>query len=393
MNIGIILGAGDGFRLRAGTKKAFVEIFGRPLVWYSLLTFVDADSIDEVVLVLPPVSGGAFKELSEMLAEATPKEKGIIQIAGGKTRFESLKKAYSALQKYYTPSQLKNANIIIHNAANPLVSVREIDEVANMLKKYYSAGVATPVYDTLRRIDLKKTETINRENVWRMQTPQGMRYKVFEEGLKKIKQEPTDDLELAEIQNIKPKIIPCTGYNFKITTESDLELVEDILASKREFTIGFGEDSHAFEKKGRLILGGLEFKKYKKLEADSDGDVMLHAFVAALSQGLNIGSLGLVTDALYEEGVTDSKAYLDHALKLVREQNWGLEKVNFVFEGISPRIDPIAKKLIKSVAELIGAPENIDTISAHTGEGLTAFGRGEGLKCQCLVMMERLWLP
>ncbi|EKD63195.1 MAG: hypothetical protein ACD_51C00322G0006 [uncultured bacterium] len=393
MNIGIILGAGSGWRLHAGTKKAYVELHGRSLVWYSMLAFLDAESIDEMVVVLPEVSNEKFKDLINQLEESSDNEKGIIQISGGKTRFESLRKAHKALSRYFTPAQLKNANIIIHNVANPLVSVAEINQVANMLERYAAAGVAMPMYDTLRRIDVKKTETISRDNLWRMQTPQGLRYEVLNKGIAEMKHEPTDDLELAEIQGIKPKIIPCTPYNFKVTDAGDLEMLEDIMSSKREFTVGFGEDSHAFGKEGNLILGGVEFKKYKKLEADSDGDVMIHALVTALLQGLNIGSLGELTDSLYKKGVKDSKIYLEEAIALLNKENWGIEKINFIFEGLKPKIDPLKTRLIKSISNLLGVPSQYITIAAHTGEGLTAFGKGEGLKCQCLVMMQRLWLP
>ncbi|EKD48206.1 MAG: hypothetical protein ACD_65C00066G0002 [uncultured bacterium] len=393
MNIGIILGAGDGFRLQAGTKKAFVDMFGRPLVWYSLLAFVEADSIDEIIVVLPPISDKAFKELFDSVAHMTPKEKGVIQITGGGTRFESLKEAYKALHQYYTPAQLKNANIIIHNVANPMISLHEINDVAGMLERYSAAGVAIPVYDTVRRINVKKTETISRDNLWRMQTPQGLRYKVLEQGLKEIKHEPTDDLELAEIQGIKPKIIPCTQYNFKITTDSDLALAEDIMMSKKELTFGFGEDSHAFDTKGRLNLGGVEFKRYKKLQADSDGDVAIHALVTAILQAFNMGSLGEFVKPLYARGIKDSKLYLVEAMKIVTEGNWAIEKIDFMIEGSKPKIDPIRRHMVKAISIITGASIETISIAAHTGDGLTPFGRGEGIRCQCLIMMERIWLP
>lgn len=393
MNIGIILGAGHGWRLQAGTKKAFVEMQGRPLVWYSLLAFTDADSIDEIIMVLPEISNKKLKELLNSLAEITNKKKPIMQIVGGATRFESLKNAYTALQKYFTRSQLKNAHIIIHNVANPLVSVNEINQVTYMLGRYAAAGVAMPIYDTIRRINVKKTETISRDNLWRMQTPQGLRYKIFEKGIREITHEPTDDLELAEIQGIKPKIIPSTPYNFKITTESDLNLVEDVMCAKKEFTVGLGEDSHAFDTKEGLFLGGVKFKKYKKLKANSDGDVILHALVTAILQALNRGSLGEFTNSFYAKGIKDSKIYLARAVDLVEKENWGIEKISFVLEGAKPKIDPVKRRIVKVISTLTKVPPELIAIAAHTGEGLTSFGRGEGLRCQCLVMMERLWLP
>ncbi len=389
MNIAIILAAGQGWRLQAGTKKAFVDVFGKTLLSYSLAAFFDSPEIDAVLVVLPKGHLLGLDELTEGLRVT----KDFGRVSGAETRFGSLKKAIKGLEKTFPKKELEGSNIIIHNAANPLVTLEEIKQVTDTLKKHPAAGVGTPLNDTLRRVHRTKTETVDRENIWRMQTPQGLKYETLLEGIKLMgKNEPTDDLQLAEIQGIKPKLIPATAYNFKVTTETDLHLLEDIIASHREYKAGLGEDSHKFAEDGVLKLGGLEFHGYPALEADSDGDVMIHTLVTSLLQGLGLGSLGSFADPLLDEGITDSREYLDRVLDLVEDEHWEVEGLSFIFECLEPKIDKISKKLKKSIANLCGISEEKISIAAHTGDGLTAFARGEGIRCSCLLTLTRLWL-
>lgn len=383
MNIAIILAAGQGWRLQAGTKKAFIKVSGKPLVQFALDAFDAAESIDKIVVVLPQ---GSLREFNKF------NDHDVIKVTGGDTRFKSLKKAINALPKHFSKQKLAKSNLIIHNAANPLVTIEEIEKVTKTLEKSEAAGVATPLHDTLRKINRTNTETIPRENLWRMQTPQGLNYKTALKGLDLIKDNPTDDLQLAEIQGIKPKIIPAASQNFKVTTDEELKLMEDVIWSHREFTAGLGEDAHAFSNKGKLVLGGITIPKHPKLEANSDGDVMIHSLITALLQAMGAGSLGEFADPMMEKGHTDSKYYLSRILDILEEGNWMIQRVEFMIEGIRPRIDKLSLKLKKSIAKLCGIEPFHVSIAAHTGEELSPFGQGEGLKCLCLVTLERLCL-
>ncbi|OIP80899.1 2-C-methyl-D-erythritol 2,4-cyclodiphosphate synthase [Candidatus Peregrinibacteria bacterium CG22_combo_CG10-13_8_21_14_all_44_10] len=388
MNIGIILAAGQGWRLGAGTKKAFVKVLGKPLIYFSVAAFLDSEDIETIVVVVPK---GSIKEFDEF-AEEIEMNKKLIRITGADSRFGSLKKAINELDKHFSKRQLSNAKIIIHNAANPLVTLGEIKRVTETLEKYDAAGVGVPLQDTIRRVSRTKTETLERENIWRMQTPQGLKYKILMEGIKAAKGSPTDDIQLAEIIGIKPKLIPGVAQNFKVTTQTDLDLLEDVLLSRREYSAGLGEDSHPFGEEGKLILGGLTIAKHHKMQADSDGDVMIHSLITAILQGLGLGSLGPFAEPMLQEGITDSREYLARILDMLDDENWEIDGIEFVFECLEPKIDPIASKLKKSIAKLCGIEEEKVSIAAHTGDGLTAFARGEGIRCQCLVTLARIWL-
>ncbi len=389
LNIAIILGAGQGWRLQAGTPKAFVNMFGKPMLYYSISAFLATDEIDVVMVILPTGYIRVFDKMMDSLLEV---EVPVHRISGADTRYKSLKKAIKQLESEYEPDDIKNANILVHNAANPLVTIGEIEQVLETLKTSKAAGVATPLHDTLRKIKRTKTETVDRENLWRMQTPQGLKYEVLKEGIKLMKDDPTDDLAIAEIQGIKPKLIMSRAQNFKVTTQEDLELMETLIAANREFKAGIGEDSHRFAEDGDLILGGVKFPKYPKLEADSDGDIMIHSLITALLQALGLGSLGPFADPMLDEGITDSKMYLDKMLSILEDEDWVIDQVEFIFECSEPKIDPMAKKLIGSISLLCGIDQEKISIAAHTGDQLTSFGRGEGIRCQCLVTLIRLWV-
>lgn len=147
---------------------------------------------------------------------------------------------------------------------------------------------------------------------------------------------------------------------------------------------GLGQDSHRFEEAptGKpLRLGGVTFEG-RALEGNSDADVVLHALVNALSGVHGNVVLGPVTDALCQAGVKDSAAYVLEALKPLRGS---LSHVSVSLECKRPLIGPHSGALRASLAGLLGLKIEDVAVTAHSGEGLSAFGRGEGVAATVLV--------
>lgn len=147
--------------------------------------------------------------------------------------------------------------------------------------------------------------------------------------------------------------------------------------------VGLGQDSHAFEPDGSdkpLILGGVVFTGAPGLKANSDGDVVLHAVFNALSSAIGKRSLGIYADPICERGVTDSSVYLGVALDMVREAGYTVNNVSISIEARRPRIEPRAEEMQKRVAALLKMDTDRVGVTATSGEGLTAFGRGEGIQ-------------
>jgi 2-C-methyl-D-erythritol 2,4-cyclodiphosphate synthase len=156
--------------------------------------------------------------------------------------------------------------------------------------------------------------------------------------------------------------------------------------------VGFGTDSHPFEdlKEKPLILGGVKIGASGGLKANSDGDVILHALFNAISQACGGHSIGHYADPLLKNGVTDSRAYLEIALKMVRDLGYGIQNIGIMVEAAAPRIE--LKKIgeMKGViASLAGLDEADVGITFTSGEGLTSFGKGEGMLAQAIVSLVR----
>jgi len=150
-----------------------------------------------------------------------------------------------------------------------------------------------------------------------------------------------------------------------------------------------GQDSHRFHPDGdptaegrQLVLGGLKIEDCPPLMGNSDADVVLHALTNAISGLCGVRVLGEVADAMCREGQRDSRAYVREALAGLGEVR--LTHLSFSIEAQRPRLADLIDSMRQEIAELAGLPPSRVAITATSGEGLTAFGRGEGIACICL---------
>ena len=154
--------------------------------------------------------------------------------------------------------------------------------------------------------------------------------------------------------------------------------------------IGFGTDSHRFDISGMkpLVLGGVMIDDRGGLDANSDGDVILHALFNAISQACGGHSLGHYADPLFERGVTDSTKYLKIALDMVKERGCAVHNIGIMIEAAEPRI-PVetVEEMKRRIADLTGVVDSDVGITFTSGEGLSSFGRGEGVLAQAVVSL------
>ncbi len=150
---------------------------------------------------------------------------------------------------------------------------------------------------------------------------------------------------------------------------------------------GIGQDSHRFLNEDTTkpcIIGGLIFEDVPGFKANSDGDVVLHAITNAISSVTGIIILGTRADELLEkEGITDSRVYLQEALKTLGKQK--ITHVAITLEGSRPKFLERIPELRQSIAHEMGLDLSQIGITATTGEGLTDFGCGDGLQCFCII--------
>jgi 2-C-methyl-D-erythritol 2,4-cyclodiphosphate synthase len=154
-----------------------------------------------------------------------------------------------------------------------------------------------------------------------------------------------------------------------------------------KYRTGIGQDSHRFlqdsaEKK--CIIAGLEFDDAPGLDADSDGDVVFHAICNAITSVSHVPILGgIAIDLCKNEGITDSRIFLNHALESLKDQV--VEHVALTIEGKRPRMQKRSLEIRSSVASTMGLNVDQVGITFTSGDGLTSFGKGEGLMCYCIL--------
>lgn len=150
---------------------------------------------------------------------------------------------------------------------------------------------------------------------------------------------------------------------------------------------GLGQDSHRFDfenKEKQLILGGVLFPDAPPLKGNSDADVVLHALTNAISGITGVNILGEVSDVLcLQQGITDSQVYAQTALRYL--DNWQICHVSCSIEAKIPKITPRIKEMQVSLSHLLDLSIQDIGITATSGEGLTAFGQGQGIQVFCLV--------
>jgi len=158
------------------------------------------------------------------------------------------------------------------------------------------------------------------------------------------------------------------------------------------YKVGLGQDSHSFDKEKKpLILGGIVISDKNGLKANSDGDVIIHSLCNAISSAIGGDSLGTWADEMcLEQGIKDSAQYLKRTLTRIEEKKFVVENISISIEAKQPRLSlEIINKIKANLSSLLKI--NIDQagITFTSGEGLTSFGRGEGIQALTIVLLKK----
>jgi len=223
----IVAAAGSGTRLRGSRteEKAFISLGGKPMVAHSLAAFAKASHVEGVVLVVPAGHEGSARSVAD---ETVPSLRVEI-VPGGSTRQESVNAGLSLI-----PVEVDQ--VVVHDAARPLVTPSQIEMTLSALAQTPGVVMAIPESDTLKRErDGRVVDTIEREGIWRAQTPQAFRTAVLRAAHARAASEgheATDDAALLEWIGEPVAIVKGSHRNMKVTTSEDLALVEAILSAE-----------------------------------------------------------------------------------------------------------------------------------------------------------------
>jgi len=219
----IIVAAGSSERM--GFDKLFALVSGKPVVAHTIAAFERTSCVEEIILV---GRADGLGELRKLIGQPT-KVKQIV--AGGAERSDSVRAGLDRLN-------LKSDFVAVHDAARPMITPEKITRVFDICRTTGgAAALAEPINDTLKRadLDLAVKESVDRNGVYAMQTPQVFARKLLEEAYRLVAKKNvsvTDEVSAVELLGCKVVLVPNHDFNFKITYPRDLPLAEFVLKQR-----------------------------------------------------------------------------------------------------------------------------------------------------------------
>jgi len=222
--VALIAAAGLGKRMNAKISKPFIPIFGKPILAYTIEKFEQCKFIEKIYLIVNPEERD-FCSKDIILKYNFSKVQELIE--GGETRQDSV---YNGLKVLGPDTDI----VVIHDGVRPLVEKTIIQESIEAAQEYGAAIAAIPLKETVKksRKDFFINETLNREEIWRAQTPQTFKYDIILSAYHqsyKDKFFATDDATIVERYGHKVKMIIGSEGNIKITTPFDIIIAENFL--------------------------------------------------------------------------------------------------------------------------------------------------------------------
>ena len=374
----IIVAAGSGTRFGNPLPKQYHTLNGRTVLHHTVKAFADHPKVTQIIVVI----ADGFKDIYQQAINGLPKL--MPHVIGGATRQQSVYNALSTLS--LKPDDI----VLIHDAARPCISGQSIDDIIDALKTHSAASLAVPVCDTLRRGDNGQLSvTVDRDNLYAMQTPQGFHFDVIKSAHQKFNgQNFTDDTSLVTELGVPVLIVQGDRHNIKITTAEDIKMAEKYMSPAPLIPrTGLGFDVHAFGDEAPSIrIGGVDIPHTHKLKGHSDADVLLHAITDALYGVIADGDIGShFPPSNMEYKGKDSAFFLEDAVNAVRAKGGRIVHIDSVIMCEAPKIGPHRANIQQRVATIIGLSTSKVSVKATTTEELGFTGRREGIAAQAIV--------
>lgn len=381
-NAAIVVSAGSGTRAAAwgdpDTPKQYQLLAGRPVVEYCLDALSSHPDIDLIVLVIRTQDREFISQNITL-----PDRVDVIIQDGGAERDLSVKAGLSAVPDGFE-------TVLIHDAARPLLSHQLISDILAALKDHKGAAPAVPVTDALwRGADGNVSDTVDRANLWRAQTPQGFQLDFIRKAHEMNTTRAADDVEIARLAGADVKIVTASEDNIKITHPADFLRAEQLLKQKAGYTMdirtGNGFDVHKFGQRedganDYVVLCGVKVPHDQGLLGHSDADVGMHAISDAIYGALSEGDIGRhfpPSEAQWKDA--DSQVFLKHAVDLASARGFTISNIDCTLICEFPKIGPVATSMQERLAAITGVAVDRISVKATTSEKLGFTGRGEGI--------------
>ncbi len=362
-NCFILLAAGKGKRFKSKLPKQLINYRGKPLFQHSIDIALKSKIFDKIILV-------TNKKLKII-------DKKIIQIKGGRERFES---SYKAL-KFLKNKKVKN--VFIHDAARPNFSINLLKKLKKQLTRNNAVVPYTQTDSSVKYFNKKKYENLIREKIFLTQTPQCFNFKKLFELSSKNTKPVTDEASLFLEKGLKVKFIMGEDKNIKITTKKDL-------INKINTFYGIGFDIHRLIKNKKLYLGGIKIPFHSGLKGHSDGDVIIHAIIDGLLGAMRKRDIGtFFPDNRNKFKNIRSPKMLKSILNMLHANKFYINNVDINLICEKPKVSKCRDKIINSLSKLLNIDKRIINLKGKTVEKLGLIGKEKAIACEVICSISK----
>ena len=382
LTIVILVAAGKSERMQADMAKPYMMLGNETVLRRTVKNFMQHPEIDGVRVVIRREHHAIYKKAVEGVTLFPC-------VVGGNTRQDSVRLGLESIA-HRNPQY-----VLIHDIARPFPSHALISRVLAKLKEHDAVIPVLKTIDTIKRIENGiVSNTLEREHLYTVQTPQGFHFRSIFEAHQKLKgQSLPDDAAIIEKTGGEVATVEGEKDNIKITTIEDIQSMQSLLNLEMETRVGMGYDVHPLhlhdsEKpivKQTVKLCGVRIPHTHYLVGHSDADVGLHALVDAILGAMGDGDIGthFPPDDAQWRGA-DSGRFLMHAYELLSNHGGVLVHLDLTLICEHPKIAPHRQEMIEHISQILKISHDRISIKATTTEKLGFIGRGEGIAAQAV---------
>lgn len=361
----IVLCAGNSTRFGLQTKKQWLRIDNQPLWLFVTKRLDNLYKFNKVIIT------SSKDELNYMQNFSDDYE----FVAGGDTRQQSMKNSLENVDSEY---------VMVTDVARACIPENVITSLIDSKEKADCIVPTLKVSDTV----IYNEETINRDNIKLIQTPQLSKTTVLKAALE-TEEEFTDDSSAIKANGGSVFYVEGSIKSKKLTFGDDLKELSCLKAPSQNFFTGTGYDIHPFEENKKMYLGGINIDVPYGFKAHSDGDVLIHSVIDALLGACGAGDIGeFFPDTDQEFKDIDSKILLQEIVKFIYNVGYEIVNVDLTIIAQQPKINPYKNEIKKTIASLLNLEKQFVNIKATTAEKLGFIGRKEGVAVQSIATLK-----
>ena len=370
----IILAAGKSKRFSNSENKLFSNVYGVPLVSFTLTNILKVFNKRKIFIV---INKNLSKKNQFFLNKFTDNK----LIFGGRSRFESLKNAIQCFEK--------NVNLVIHDAARPNINIDLIKKIKREIENAHVHSVIpySLITDTLKSKKLNKYYSVNRSQFINTQTPQALKLnKASRKIISSTSKNVTDESEIFDKSKLKSKYLKGSNTNIKVTNKEDLILIKKLLGHSTR--IGNAFDIHKIKKGKFLSLGGIKFKSKYSLIGHSDGDVVIHSIIDVLLGAIGKKDIGYYfpsSNKLYKN--IDSVILLDEIYEKFNLKNILILNLDITIISEVIRLEKYKDLIRQNVSKLLNCSISRINIKAKSSDQIGIIGKSKGIACMASILI------